>query len=72
MFSSSFFSPEFFGNFFKITGTPVLIKRVDAGVKDRGVGGTHVNLAPIRGKGFHKDEEDILEFIITFVLNRSS
>lgn len=75
MFSSSFFSPDFFGEFFKVVGTPIIIPKPPGkgNTLTGGVGGgLHIDLSEMRNKGFAKEDEDVLEFIIAFVLNRSN
>lgn len=66
MFSSSFFSPEFFGDHFKIT-TGEIIQLPDA---LGGGSGKVVDFAAIRKLNLDKDDQDILEFIVAYVISQ--
>lgn len=61
MFSSSYFNPEYFNEYFKITG-----EVVDDGSGTKSV---VVNLGQLRSLKLRKEDEDILEFIVSFVLS---
>ncbi len=69
MFSSAFFTPKYFNKYFKITG-----EILDIGVVPSGGGGGQagviVNQSQLRALGLRKDDQDVLEFIVAFVLSR--
>ena len=67
MFSSSYFAPEYFNEYFKVTGSVTTI------------GGGHgawyevdVNQDELRQFNLKRDDEVILEFMIAFVLSQGS
>jgi len=62
MFSSSYFNPEYFNEFFKISGTVI----EDGG----GNSSVYVNWQQLQAMQLRKGDEDILEFIVAFVLSR--
>jgi len=61
MFSSNFFSPEYFNDHFKATGEITILPGVG------GVIGSNYNLEPLK---LDSDDEDILEILIAFTLSR--
>jgi hypothetical protein len=63
MFSSSFFNPEYFNEYFKVIGDPIPI------LADGGGGSKGISQRRLRQD---EDDQDILDFIVTFVLNRRS
>jgi len=66
VFSSSYFSPEYFGEYFKITGEVTYIDTPGGG----GGKAVNVNQRQLRALKLGKDDQDILEFIVAFVLSR--
>lgn len=67
MFSSSYFAQEYFNDYFKITGEVYELPDVTGGGGGKAV---QVNWQEIQALGLRKDEEEILEFIVAFVLSR--
>lgn len=66
MFSSSHFAPDHFGEHFKITGQVIIIP-------DEGGGGSKgmvVDYAELRRLNLRKEDEEILEFIVAWVMSR--
>jgi hypothetical protein len=63
MFSSGFFTPGYFNEYFKATTEPVL---------DTGGGGSGSKGILQRRLRLDEDDQDILDFIVTFVLNHRS
>jgi len=61
MFSSSYFTPEYFNEYFKVTGEVIELPSGGFGVNvnKRGPSQFHLN----------REDEDILEFVIAFVLS---
>lgn len=64
MFSSLYFTPKYFNEYFKITGDVI----DDGG----GNSSVHVNWQQLKALRLGKDDQDILEFIVAFVLSRST
>ncbi len=61
MFSSSYFTPQYFNEYFKITGDVV----------DDGGGNSkvRVNQRELMAFKLDQDDQDILEFVVAFVLS---
>ncbi len=63
MFSSSYFTPEYFNEHFKITSSVIQLPG--------GGGGSHVvDYSELRRLKLDKDDQDILEFIVAYMMNR--
>lgn len=67
MFSSAYFSSEYFNEYFKITGE---IIPIDEGGSGSGSKGVQVNWRELQLLGLHKDDQEVMEFIVAFVLSR--
>ncbi len=64
MFSSNYFTPSYFNEFFKITG------EVSYSEDGGGNSSVNVNWQQLKAMKLHKGDEAILEFIVAFVLSR--
>ena len=62
MFSSPYFNPEYFNEYFKVTGDLF----DDGGGNSR----VRVNQRELKAFNLEQDDEDILEFVVAFVLSR--
>lgn len=65
MFSSSYFEPSYFNEYFKITPTDIVLPD-DLG----GSAAKVVDYKEIRKLNLDRDDQDILEFIVAFVTNQ--
>ncbi len=63
MFSSAYFPQEYFNEYFKITGEVIRHE-------DDGGSSVSVNWQQLKALKLRKGDEDILEFIVAFVLSR--
>jgi len=63
MFTSLYFNPEYFNEYFKIAGKVISLP-------GGGGGGVEVNQAELGALGLNHEDEEILAFIVAFVLTR--
>ena len=66
MFSSSYFNQEYFGEYFKITGDVIIIEEPEGGSGSKGV---TVNWQELKALGLNRDDQEVVEFIVAFVLS---